>query len=94
MSYIVVSQKFKLKLISAKFLLRMISRSLFLLPMNVGKSKVMRCSRYGNGDRMHVILNGAPLEEADCFKYLESQVAADGGCERYVGMRGIELRER
>ena len=27
----------------------------------VGKSKVMRCSRYGNGDRMHVILNGEPL---------------------------------
>ena len=34
---------------------------------NVGKSKVMRCSRYGNGDRMHVILNGEPLEEVDCF---------------------------
>ena len=44
----------------------------------------MRCSRYGNGDRMHVILNGEPLEEVDCFKYLESQVAADGGCERDV----------
>ena len=25
----------------------------------------MRCSRYGNGDRMHVILNGEPLEEVD-----------------------------
>ena len=24
------------------------------LRVNVGKSKVMRCSRYGNGDRMHV----------------------------------------
>ena len=35
--------------------------------VNVGKSKVMRCSRYGNGDRMHVILNGEPLEEVDCF---------------------------
>ena len=43
--------------------------------VNVGKSKVMRCSRYGNGDRMHVILNGEPLEEVDCFKYLGSQVA-------------------
>ena len=43
--------------------------------MNVGKSKVMRCSRYGNGD-----LNGESLEEVDCFKYLGSQVAADGGC--------------
>ena len=55
--------------------------------MNVGKSKVMRCSRYGNGDRMHVILNGEPLEEVDCFKYLGSQVAADGGCERDVVYR-------
>ena len=54
------------------------------LRMNVGKSKVMRCSRYGNGYRMHVILNGEPLEEADCFKYLGSQVAADGGCESDV----------
>ena len=47
--------------------------------MNVGKSKVLRCSRYGNGDRMHVILNGEPLEEVNCLiKYLGSEVAADG----------------
>ena len=46
--------------------------------MNAGKSKVMRCSMYENGGRMHVILNGEPLElEVDCFKYLWSQVAAD-----------------
>ena len=51
---------------------------------NVGKSKVMRCSRYGNGGQMHVILNCEQLEEVDCFKYLGSQVAADGGCERDV----------
>ena len=25
---------------------------------------------------MHVILNGEPLEEVDCFKYLWSKVAA------------------
>ena len=52
--------------------------------MNVGKSKVMRSSRYGNGDRMHVILNCERFEEVDCFKYLGLQVAADGGCERDV----------
>ena len=40
------------------------------LRVNVGKSKVVRCSRYGNGGRMHVILNGEPLYEADCLKYL------------------------
>ena len=40
------------------------------LRVNVGKRKVMRGSRHGNGDRMHVILNGEPLEEVDCFKYL------------------------
>ena len=33
---------------------------------------------------MHVILNCEPLEEVDSFKYLWSQVAADGGCERDV----------
>ena len=54
------------------------------LRVNVGKSKVMRCFRYGNGDRMHVILNREPLEGVDCFKYLGSQVAADGGCERDI----------
>ena len=31
---------------------------------------------------MHVILNGEPLEEVDCFKYFGSQVAADGGCQK------------
>ena len=50
------------------------------LRVNVGKNKVMRCFRYGNGDRMHVILNGEQFEEVDCFEYLGSQVAADGGC--------------
>ena len=38
------------------------------LRVNVGKSKVMRCPRDGNGDRMHVILNSELLEEVDCFK--------------------------
>ena len=51
------------------------------LKVNVGKSKVMRCSRYGNGDRIHVILKGEPLEEVDYFKYLGSLVSADLGCE-------------
>ena len=32
-----------------------------------------------------MILNVEPLEEVDCFKYLGSQVAADGGCEMDVG---------
>ena len=42
----------------------------------------MRCSTCVNVGRMTVRLNGDPLEEVDCFKYLGSQVAADGGCER------------
>ena len=40
------------------------------LKANVGKSKVMRFSRYENGGRMHEILNGEPLEEVDCFTHL------------------------
>ena len=31
-----------------------------------------------------MILNSDPLEEVNCFKYLGSQVAADGGYERDV----------
>ena len=31
-----------------------------------------------------MILNGEPLKEVDYFKYLGSQVAPDGGCERDV----------
>ena len=40
------------------------------LRVNIGKNKVMRCSMYENRGRMHVRLNGDPLEEVDCFKYL------------------------
>ena len=38
------------------------------LRVSVGKSKVMRCSRYGNGGRMHVILNDEQLEAVDYLK--------------------------
>ena len=54
------------------------------LRVNVGKSKVMRGWRNEKWGCMHVILNGEPLEEVDCIKYLRSQPAADGGCERDV----------
>ena len=33
------------------------------LRVNVDKSKVIGCSRYEIGGRMHVIQNGEPLEE-------------------------------
>ena len=46
------------------------------LRVNVGKSK-MRCTSYVNVGRMHVRLNGEPLEEVDWFKLMGSQVAAD-----------------
>ena len=51
----------------------------------------LRCSRYGNGGRLHVIENGIPLEEVDCFRYLGSQVAADGGREWDVAHRMNEV---
>ena len=44
----------------------------------------MRCSRYVNVGRINARLNGEPLKQVGCFKYLGSQVAADGGCERDV----------
>ena len=42
------------------------------LRVNVGKSKVMRCSRYGNGGSNTCDANGEQLEEVDCFKFLGS----------------------
>ena len=33
------------------------------------KSKVMKCSRYGNEGRTHVILNGEPLEEVEFLEF-------------------------
>ena len=33
------------------------------------------------------VTKGQLLEEVDCFKYLGSQVAMDGGCERDVVLR-------
>ena len=52
--------------------------------MNVCKSTVASCWGYENGCLLHVGLNGKPLEQVDCFKYLGSRVAADGDCKRDV----------
>ena len=42
------------------------------LRVNVGKSKVMRClKKVCKCGRMHARLNGEPLEEVGCFKYLD-----------------------
>ena len=38
------------------------------LRVNVGKSKVMRCTRNEDGARLNVMLNGEALEEVDQFK--------------------------
>ena len=40
------------------------------LRVNVGKSRVMRYSRYVNVGRMHVRQNGEPFEEVACFEYI------------------------
>ena len=66
------------------FLLHIILCERRKLRVNVGKNKVIRGWRYGNGSRMHVRLNCEPLEQVGYFKYLGSQVAADGCCERDV----------
>jgi len=47
------------------------------LRVNVGKSRVMRCSRSGDASRISVLLNGELLEEVQCFKYLISHVGRD-----------------
>ena len=57
------------------------------LRVNVGKSKVMKCTRNGDGARLNVMLNGEVLEEVDQFKYLGSVIAANGGVEADVRHR-------
>ncbi len=39
----------------------------------------MKCTRLVDGRGMNVALNGELLEEIECFKYLWSYVAVDGG---------------
>ena len=56
------------------------------LPVNVGKTKVMRCTRNEDGARLKVMLNGEALE-VDQFKYLGSVIAANGGVEADVRHR-------
>ena len=57
------------------------------LRVNVGKSKVMRCTRNEDGARLNVMLNGEALDEVDQFKYLGSVIAANGGVEADVRHR-------
>ena len=54
------------------------------LRVNVGKSKVMKCTRNEDGASLNVMLNGEALEEVDQFKYLGSFIAANGGVEADV----------
>ena len=49
--------------------------------MNASTSKDMRWSRYVNEGRIDVRLNGEPLEELNCLKYLGPQVTADRRCD-------------
>ena len=56
------------------------------LRVNVGKSKVMRCTRNEDGARLNVMLNGETLEVVQ-FKYLGSVIAANGGVEADVHHR-------
>ena len=60
--------------------------------VNVGKSKVMRCSRYGNGDQMHVILNGEPLE--DVVHRMNEGYRAWGALKGVLSNRGMGLKAK
>ena len=60
------------------------------LKVNIGKSKVMRCTRHGNGGGLQVNLGGERLEEVESFRYLGSQVAGNGKIEEEVKLRVVE----
>ena len=49
--------------------------------MNMGKSKVMRCTRNEDGARLNVMLNGEAPEKVNHFKYLGSVIATNSGVE-------------
>ncbi|XP_068250703.1 uncharacterized protein [Palaemon carinicauda] len=57
------------------------------LRVNVGKSKIMICTRREGGARLNVMLNGELSEEVDQFKYLGYIVAANDGVEAVVRQR-------
>ena len=57
------------------------------LRVNVGKSKVMRCTRNEDGAGLNAMLNGEALQEVGQFKYLDSVIAANGGVEADVCRR-------
>ena len=61
------------------------------LQVNVGKSKVMKCTGNEDGARPNVMLNGEALEEVDQLKYLGSVIAANGGVEADVRHRVKEV---
>ncbi len=58
--------------------------------VNESKSKMMKCTRFVDGRRMNVALNGKVLEEVECFNYLGSHVV-DGGIEGEVKFRMNEV---
>ena len=63
------------------------------LRVNVGKSKVMRCSGSMDDADMDVRLNGEVLEEVKSFKYLGAVLSTDGRTEMDVKSRINEGRK-
>ena len=61
------------------------------LKVNVSKSKVMRCSRRVNNSRLNIAWEGENLEEVECFKYLGSNISANGKIEVEVKSRVNEV---
>ncbi len=63
------------------------------LRVTQSKSKVMKCLRMVDGRRMNVDPNQELLEKVQCFKYLGSHVAVDGGIEGEMKFRMSEVGE-
>ena len=57
------------------------------LRVNVGKSKFMKCSKYGNGGRLQWGLNIEPLEEVDMLSTWGKR------CLRMEDVKGIWYTE-
>ena len=61
--------------------------------MNVGKNKVMKCSRNIGVERINVRLNGKQVEEMDSYKDVGSTFILDRGIDTEVKYRMKEARK-
>ena len=62
------------------------SANTYDMKKNIKKTKVMRICRTG-GEKMHIAINGQPVEQVQHFQYLGTWISENGSCEREIRTR-------